>query len=243
MTIDQIIALSASIGACLSAIATFLTVRQMIKQREESYRPELVLSRTFFEGLKDPISQDPIPTHWVSKPDANGGGQTSPIFSLPLRNVGLGAAKAISVQWSFPIEETVNQANHLAQRTLTPAYFTLKNGILSIKSDSIGTSASLWVNQQHDSLDYVLPAAVQKEPAHLKLPHAFIQLSSALLFLFGKEKDRKLFPEIPVLKARLEYLDISNKTHTTVFDIKLEVIVFGGGGTFIDGYLESKKCA
>jgi hypothetical protein len=243
MTIDQIIALSASVGGCLSAIATFLTIRQMSQQREATYLPELVLSRTLFVGSKDPILAGAMPTLWVPKTDTDGTAEVSRTFSMPLSNVGLGAAKGISVAWSFPIKEMVSQVNDLAQRTLTPAYLELKDGDLSIKSESLGSAISRWANQQHDSLDYVLPAAVQKEPVVLALPHAFVLLSSALLFVSAKDKDRKSIADMPRLMARFEYRDIGDRHHVAVFEIKLQIIALGGEGTFIQGYLESKKCA
>jgi hypothetical protein len=52
MTLDQIIASIGSFGALLSALAalaaatgTFVTVRQMRRQTEASYRPELTFAR------------------------------------------------------------------------------------------------------------------------------------------------------------------------------------------------------
>lgn len=241
MTIDQIIALSASVGAFLAAIATFLTVRQMVQQREASYRPELVISRTLFEGSQDPITKGELPTHWVPKPDI--ASDSSPMFSMPLVNVGLGAAKSLSVKWSFPIEEMVGQINDLAQRTLTPAYFDLKDGAMSIKSESLGSGTSMWRNQQQDSLDYVLPVTVQNSSGRLRLPLVFIQLSSAYLYLSAKDKDRKSIPDIPLLRAHVEYLDIGDKPHSADFDISVRIIMFAGNGTFVNGYVESKKCA
>ncbi|MBI2275727.1 MAG: hypothetical protein HYU74_00100 [Dechloromonas sp.] len=243
MTIDQIIALSASVGAFMSAIATFLTVKQMSHQRQASYLPELVLSRTIFEGTPGPISAGPIPTHWVPKPGGESKTEVMPLFSLPLTNVGLGVAKDISVSWSFPIEEVIRQINDLAQQTLTPLYFNFEDGAVSIKSESLGGGTSFWKNQQKETLDYVLPASVQKEPVPLKIPHAFVLLSSALLFVSSKNTSRKSAPSIPQLVARLEYRDIGNKAHTTAFGINLQLIAFGGDGSFINGYLESKKCA
>ena len=44
-------------------------------------------------------------------------------FSLPIRNVGLGAAKEVTLKWSFPIEELVSNINKMAQKSLIPAYF------------------------------------------------------------------------------------------------------------------------
>jgi len=248
MTIDQIIALSASVGTCLSAIATFLTVRQMIQQRQVLYRPELVISRTSFEGSKASIAKFSLFNYWVLKPDAEVEGERPPMFFMPffmpLRNVGLGAAKNISVKWSFPIEEMVSQLNDLAQRTLTPANFALEDGDLIIKSESLGNGISDWVNQrQDDSLGYVLPVTVQREPVHLSLPMVFTQLCSFLMFLSMKDKDQLSIPTVPAINVRLEYLDIGDKFHVAVFDIKVQVSAVGGDGRIIHGELESKKCA
>jgi len=243
MTIDQIIALLASVGACLAALATFLTVRQIAKQREASYRPELALSRTVFDGSADPITKGALPTLWVRKAQDGEAEPTSRTFAIPLRNVGLGTAKGVAVSWSFPISEVVEEVNQLAQRSLTPAYFTYENGALSVKSDSLGNSTSFWRNQDRDSIDYVLPAAVQKEPVLVHLPHTYIQLCSALLFLGAKDKDRKSFPEIPVLRASFDYYDIGARKHQAVFEIKFQLVALGGNGEFIQGYLDAKKSA
>jgi hypothetical protein len=119
MTTDQFVALFASIGACLSAVATFLTVRQIAKQREASYRPELALSRVYLECTKDPLAQGPIPTLWAAK---GQDGKTDPLIrrlSLPLRNVGLGTAKGVSITWTFPFEDITTQVNELAQKSLS----------------------------------------------------------------------------------------------------------------------------
>ena len=243
MTIDQVIALSASVGAFMSAIATFLTARQMSHQRQASYLPELVLSRTTFKGAASPIESGPIPSYWISESRDESKTEVMPMFSLPLTNVGLGAAKDISVCWSFPIEEIIRQVNDLAQRTLTPLYFDFKNGAVSIKSESLGGGTSFWKNQQKEAIDYVLPAAVQKEPVQLKIPHAFVLMVSALLFVSSKDTSGKSALNIPPLVAHLNYRDIGNKAHSAVFEITLQIIAFGGDGSFIHGYLESKKCA
>lgn len=238
MTIDQIIALSASVGAFFSAIATLLTIRQMKQQREASYRPELIFSRCYFSASKERASSDSMPTNWVQATDVEGMAGMSTMDSIPLRNVGMGAAKSISISWSFPIEEMMNHVNDLAQKTLTPAHFTLENGVLSLKSESLGARISLWKNQQQEYLDYVLPASIQKDPIHLKLPHAFMLLSSALPFLFVKDKEHKSFPEIPSLRVQLEYHDIGNKRYSVLFEIKVGLEMISSDGTF-NGYLES----
>lgn len=241
MTNDQIIALLASLGACFSAIATFLTVRQIAKQREASYRPELALSRVLVECTKDPIISGTMPTLWVPKSEDGKADALSRTFSLPLRNIGLGPAKAVSVFWSFPFESVTKQVNDLAQKTLSAAYFTFEKELLSVDSENLGKSTSMWVNQKQKTLDYVLPSAVHHEPVMLKLPHAYTLIVSSLLYFSVRDKNRKSFPEIPPLVAKIEFSDIGEVRHSAMFNIYFQVLGMEGSGEFISGYLESRK--
>lgn len=243
MTNDQIIALLASIGACLSAVATFLSVRQIAKQREASYRPELALSRVYLECTKDPIAKGQIPTHWVAK---DQDGKTDPLtrsVSLPLRNVGLGSAKAVSIFWSFPFEAVTKQVNELAQKSLSAAYFTFENEALSLDSQDFGKSTSMWMNQKQATVDYVLPATVDHGLLALTLPHAYVQIVSSLLYFAARQTDSGQFPEIPPLLVRMEYSDIGEAKHSVTFCIQFQVSAIGGKGEFIAGYVEARKTA
>ena len=133
MKIDQLIALLASLGACLSAVATFLTVRQIRKQSESSFRPDLTFSSTTFKGSPNPsplLPKSLSPDFWTNEEATtdvlkDGAVATEfPIFSrfgIPLLNLGLGTAKNIAVSWSFPLENLVKQINELAQRTFSSA--------------------------------------------------------------------------------------------------------------------------
>ncbi len=241
MTIDQGIALAASVGACLSALATFWTVRKMSQQREATYLPELVLSRTMFVGSKNPLVAGDIPTMWVPKTGAAGMTETVLTFSMPLVNVGLGAAKNISVSWSFPIHEMVVKVNDLARRTHIPANVELKEGALSIKSDALGTQTSIWENQRQELLEFALPAAIQREPILIRVPPAFVTLSSAMLFLTAKDGGFKKIADVPLLNVEMEFQDIGDGHHVAAFSIALKIIALAGDGTGFHGYLEPRK--
>lgn len=244
MTVDQTIALVASIGACLSATATFLTVRQIAKQREASYHPELVFSRTYFEAISDSIRASSLPTRWVNKQARAESVPPLEDLSISLRNVGLGAAKNVTILWSFPLEETVDRVNRAAQRTLTPVYFSSDEWGVSIKSETLGNGTSMWKNQQRASLDFVLPAAVQREPTPIALPNAYVLLCSAALFLASKDKDKDSAPsfDVPSLTASVDYLDIGNRTHRSSFKFDLQVIAIAGDGDTFVGYIDCTKC-
>ena len=99
MTIDQVIALAASVGACLAAVATFLTVLEMVKQRASSYRPELIIAKVTFDATANADRDKDVPRNWRRTLAKNNWAPSSHYpwerFALPLVNIGLGAAKAV----------------------------------------------------------------------------------------------------------------------------------------------------
>jgi len=241
VTIDQGIALAASVGACLSALATFWTVRKMSQQREATYLPEIVLARTIFSGSKNPLVKGELPTLWVPKTDAAGMPETALTFSMPLLNVGLGAAKNISVSWSFPIGDMVDRVNELARRAHIPGTVELKEGTLSITSDALGTQTSMWENQRQEWIDFALPAVIQKDPITIRVPPAFITLSSAILFLAAKDGGLQKIANIPPINVDMKFQDIGDRHHVAAFSITLTIIALAGSGTGFHGYLDPRK--
>ena len=242
MTPDQWIALTTSVGACLSALATFLTVRQIAKQREASYRPELAISQVDFEAGPDPIRAGVLPTKWIAR---NWKEIEKPAtfedLSLPLRNIGLGSARAVHLQWDFDLAGTVKTANELAQRTLTPAYFSIDEWSVSIKSEDLGNGSSLWKNQREVVIDFVLPASINKKPVLVRLPHAYVQLASALVYLRSKDKEKEHSFELPSLSATFTFSDIGGIKHDAVFDVKVHLVALSDGGEGMTGYVECSK--
>lgn len=243
MAIDQVISLAASIGACLSAIAAFLAVRQVSQQRESSYKPELVLSKTIFECSPNPQSKKQIPSAWTPKAKAEEELSLHRSFSMPLRNVGLGAAKSIKVTWSFPIEDVVATVNEIAQKSLVPAYFKYENEMLSLKSEVMGGSVSAWRNQKNQNIDFVLPAPVDTAPIELVLPHAYIQLVSALIHFSARSESFEHLEDIPSLNLDLEFVDIGGGHHKSEFSISTGIISVTGKGEAFHGYVESHNRA
>jgi len=245
MSIDQIIALSASIGAFMSAIAAFLAVKQNTKQREASYRPELAITRTTFTAAKNPLSKSTFADFWVENNDASGLEEINLLssLSLPLRNVGLGAAKEVNLKWSFPIEELVSIINEKAQKTLIAAYFEYENEVLSLKSEQLSAATSMWGNQKQASVDYVLPASTDKEGVYIHVPLAYMELVSALLYFSAKQNNHSSFPDIPELKLELDYFDIGGDWHQSFFKVELNVVAIHGDGEGFRGYMQSTKTA
>ncbi|MYC26982.1 MAG: hypothetical protein F4X63_03160 [Nitrospira sp. SB0662_bin_26] len=231
----DLISLVTSIAACMSAVAAFMAVRQNYKQRMASYRPDLVLVRT---PIQAKIFETPggIP-HWTN--DGNND-ETNDVaiklFSIPLVNVGLGAAREIRVVWNFPIHEFVSSVNRLAQVSLTPAYFEYRNNLLSFK-----TSDNQWVVkwQGESHIDFVLPASTNQTRTGLIVPLVYISLVSYFyqLAISGNDDEHRKtgeprtfdIPDIPPLKCRIEYRDIGQVKYS------VDWLVYTEAGVIRDG--------
>lgn len=241
MTLDQIIALSASLAACASAVATFLTIRQMAQQRKASFRPELAFSTTHFEGSA--TTDEQLPNNWVAWTHQSESRSNQRELVIPLHNVGLGAAREISLSWSFPIDRAVEEVNALAQQALVPAYLKFEKGMLSITSDNLSNWTSIWRNQQKIFLDFVLPASVPQEALVIRLPNAYIQLCSSLAYFATRIEKRSTFPSFPLLTAQLEYQDIGGSRHEASFEFTVEIEAIIGKAKEMHGVIVCKKIA
>ena len=145
----EFISLVTSIAACLSAVAAFVVVRQNYKQRTASYRPDFVLVRT---PIQSKIFETPDGIPYWSNDGTNDAANKR--FSIPLVNVGLGAAREIKVVWNFPIHEFVSSVNRLAQASLTPVYFEYEITFYHSKNQTIDGPSYGTVN--HISISFCL---------------------------------------------------------------------------------------
>jgi len=161
---------------------------------------------------------------------------------MPLRNVGLGTARSVRIVWDFDVADTVKRANDLAQRSLTPIYFEFDGAAVGIKSDGGGMGTSMWKNQREALIDYVLPAAVEKEPEPVQLPHAFIALCSAIVhFSFKGDGPKSMAFELPKLSVTLSFMDIAGGEHAAKFELSVHPVGIQGDGTGMFGFVESEK--
>ena len=211
----EVISLVTSIAACLSAIAALVVVRQNYKQRTASYRPDLILvERTM---RLQPFEQ----TGGVPQlSDEDGGSQ----ISVPIVNVGLGAARDLEVSWRFPIDRMVSSINLLAQQSLAPACYEHKNGFLWMESKT--SWAIRWGREEE--IGYVLPASIPETPPnHVPLPLAYVALVFGHYhFALQDHRSEKSdgpqvinLPDLPKLKCQIDYGDIGGLNH------RLDVVI------------------
>ena len=213
----EIISLVTSIAACLSAIAALIVVRQNYKQRTASYRPELVLVKTAV---------------WLKPFEETGGfphvadDNDNSLISIPIVNVGLGAARDLKVSWTFPIDQVVSSVNRLAQKSLTRAYFEHKSGLLSMKPDE--KWGIHWKVEKEAEMDYVLPASIQQARLdQLRLPMAYVALVSGHYHFAFKSQSFDV-PDVPQLECRLTYVDVGGTKHRVDLVIGMDAVMISG---------------
>lgn len=88
--VTSVAAMLSGIGACASAVATWRTVREMQRQREASWLPDIACSI-------------PVFTQSVETP------------KISICNVGLGVARDVLVEISVPLKEFLPELNRALQ--------------------------------------------------------------------------------------------------------------------------------
>lgn len=230
MDINEWVSLIPGIAACLTAAATFYVALQMSKQRSESYKPQLVITRTQF---KSQFNEKKGELHYKwERPDierwkSNSIARPDP-FSITVVNVGFGAAKDMTARWTFPAGKLVSSINRAAQESLTPMYFEWKNEVLSMKSGASGKSGFFhyWKAQKQQHFDFVLPARDASQNAvELVIPPVCTQLISSLIHLAVRTGNvNKYLDDIPPLSCKMEYSDIGGTRHSINVDLRLTLV-------------------
>jgi len=223
MTISDTVSLLSSIGACFAAIAAFLSVREAAKHRRLSYRPELALSSVTFTAKKRQGGGIRLPLHWIRNDDNFIPASDSTYAAIPLANIGLAAAKNISLSWSFPIEAMTQRVREIANEVSCDAEFSYADGRLTMRSNEFGHVITNWEFQRQRKIDYVIPVAIQKEAFALQLPGTYTLLVAALVHLSARKGEFDL-PIAQPLRLHATYYDIADDKYEMSFDIRFELV-------------------
>ncbi|WP_157648775.1 hypothetical protein [Burkholderia ubonensis] len=259
MTNDQIIALAASIAACVSGIAGAIsgfaalrTNKEMVRQRQASYQPELAFSRVVFEACSDPVIETALPLLWISgskqqSPDNSGTAKPPKTkLTLPLSNVGLGAARDVQITWSFALDQAIERLNDAAKITKTPMSIRQENQIVHIDSGPFGKFSSMWRNQQKLSLNFLMPLTESDEATPIEIPHTYIAICCIELFLATKQASqpklgKTLSLDLPNLVADIRYSDIGGSTHHRTFEFTIDIVAVAGDAKIFTGFINCRN--
>jgi hypothetical protein len=189
-TFTSIAACLSGLGACASAIATLRSVKEMRKQREESYRPDIAYSVLVF-------------------------GNAGQFSTIKICNVGLSVAKNVAVNLSALLDDVLPDINEAFQDE--NCRVTHDGNILKFESalDDEATSSETFSMPCVTHIKYLFPG--MDNAVEAGIPNYFQQLLILMATkAFEKEDGRvkELLRRIK-LKIHADFSDVGGKSYST----------------------------
>lgn len=150
---------------------------------------------------------------------------------MRLFNLGTGAAKDISVEWRFAIEQLVEKTNQISQRSFAEIYFEHEKAKhqLSVKTKNGRQATYFLKNDLHRQYDYVLPCSVENTGLKVELPGSYVNLISMYLYLaFSHKNDDGTEPDDDLLQLELfvKFNDIAGNRYSKQFKLRMQLMVY-----------------
>ncbi|MFT6908853.1 MAG: hypothetical protein ACJAS1_005560 [Oleiphilaceae bacterium] len=212
MTTAEWISLGSSIGALAAASISLFTLLELFRQRRASCLPDLCVVQKRFQLRQSDHMVIKLPLLWHDVNDELD--RFSYFASIELLNVGFGAAKNISVKWTFDEMKFVESVNQLAQETHQPFFVTEDSGTLRVNvKEGNGLSAS--TKDSFSQFEYLLPLNYGSSAREISIPSSYTMLASIYLALCAGKSSSGDFcfdeVKIPRLNLELSYHDIGKR--------------------------------
>lgn len=221
VTITDYITLISAVAALLTALATLFIVFEMRRQRLSAFQPEFAIIQSdlhvwrskhnFFQITMD--DDEPELFNEMMR------------VALKIVNVGLGAAKAIQVQWDFDILNFINTIKSYDHDDEFNIVFEDEHLSISNTEKKDLSVICSHGEQFIEKLPYILPATVELTPRTLALPSSYLSLLKVWTDLscnnLASNDSRPSFQDIPDLIVKISYKDIGKTLRKRSFKIKL----------------------
>ena len=99
---------------------------------------------------------------------------------MSIRNIGLGSASNVSVRWTFPMKQAVEQVNMMAGGS---SALSFAHGRLAVRTDDGSTWMMGWRSEQREVIDYIPTVSNDDGSLSLAIPYTYGVVVSALIFL------------------------------------------------------------
>ena len=238
-TID-VITVGAGVATAASAYLGYQALKEVRKQREATYHPELVLSGGEFKIYNLPTTVIPFPASipweysYKNQEAEYHATSQSKIVPLPINiyNIGLGAAKNVVVTCETNYNEWLDIFNGFSERVEGELPFTitqdLNNRVLSFRSAAfVGVgSRTLLTGKQSKTYNHILPSSIDRNPQEFILPYAIFYFLSAFTYIefYTQDSKKPLYkrPPLPAINFTVDYLDIANKIISKNFTVRFK---------------------
>jgi hypothetical protein len=248
--IKDVFFILSSIATTSAVVVAIYTLREIQKQRQSIYQPELILTKTNFRCYMylDDKKLSNTPFVWTTKIiEGNNSKKRFSHFDSPFNinvyNIGLGSAKEIQFKFVNDLEIFIDIIDRLREND--QIIVKRRNNLLNIEYKEIPYEVSYMIeNNINKSLDYILPANIENSPYNLQISTMFISLYSIIYHLYFKLVDKKdsfdenemMLDSFPDLEILMTYKDIGNKQYEKKISLKVVVVAYSNENW--DGYLE-----
>jgi hypothetical protein len=224
----------ASVAALATALASLWTVMEMKKQRESSYHPEIYISSQFvyfyarkFQGHYEPFeySLDKL------SPDEKNEHAKLDRISIGVHNIGIAAAKSISYQWKYDVEDMISKIKELNKNSFYEIHY--EGGLLDILPNTTEGGRSGFTSDDFKEffLNYLLPSSFTEASSTIRVPQTYLNLFSLYLSAFYTSFDKEVKKEefrqvdlkmedLPPLSLTFTYNDLGNKKQVKSFRLQ-----------------------
>lgn len=229
-SVDQWVSFAACLAAFIAALATFLTVREMARQRKASFMPDLMISGRM---VSLQTRYDTQQKHYKFREPLqleNDRLKPEQYQSVKIMNIGPGSAKRIRVNWIIDTDKLAREINKVAAKASIDTRLNYDTGLgaLMFEGKDIYTTYHMVENQVGGQWDYLVPASVEGKGIDLVIPPFFIEACLfGLTALLKRELPAKAMRGLEglfVTDLVLDYLDILGNPYRKSFKFGLEMM-------------------
>ncbi|HCL05202.1 MAG TPA: hypothetical protein DHW64_04215 [Chitinophagaceae bacterium] len=228
-----------SIATAVSAAIACITLQSLKKQRESTYKPDIVLEPLNFYIYSIIKSDLPYPCEW-SKEDKGFDYNTTSFnnfIQAELHNLGLGAARYISARYDFDMIESMRltkaEMMKLKEDLRVMTVIDQKRLEVIPASESSPFQKMFYAPLGHVyKLNHILPDSVAKDSIQLPVISQYLFFISLSVYLMwatpqpikntGVSKMKLI--DLPPLFLVLTYFDIANKEYNKKFELRFSLL-------------------
>jgi hypothetical protein len=211
-TIVSIFTIIAALSTVIYTIITVRTLKEIRKQRETTYMPNVILGDSGFtmcinESLDfETISFEDVKTKEKSKE-----------CYLNIYNIGLASATDLSFKFEFNDQSLAKIATDSIPKLHIEI---LSNGFISIDYKNLQTAHNLY-GQKYFSKDFLLPVNIDNSSLRLNLPSYVIYVIYFLVYKIDDNYD--ILKNLPDFKLLIEFIDINDKKFVKSYNLNLNI--------------------
>lgn len=167
LKVEEWIALVGAIATLMATIIVLLTLFEMMKQRKQSYMPDIVISDVCFNYESGLSTFADI---WTM--------DDKDFLSLKVHNIGLWAAKDINFRWHYDMHEMIERFYKISKEGKGEIEIDSDDRRLFYKKNGETLSAcSLSIDNSH--FEFLLPCRDEKDYLKLSIPNSYITIATA----------------------------------------------------------------